>query len=229
MVTEKRKGLDKKKTKDNQKGMSGWDKENVTEWIKLQVDNRIFFPGKVIKNKTSFIRNQKSLIKSPKNVLSPKNPNLSPKSPISILTKPLKFASPEFSKEHKKLADSLQSYYNSEQQNLDLTGKCQQSYINFKLNYSKMQKKKKNQMKKQIRALKTENSALKQKITSISLKKHKLKKSLTPNARWDSRNSPCNTGRFKQCDSSQTFRKSCIECTDLLACGLSSGHCIEHK
>lgn len=211
-----------------------YDKENAAEWIKLQVDNRVFFPGKVIMNRSSLNRSLKPQLLSPKNALKPQDVNVTPKSatksPASKENqKKIQFSSPVFNKEHKKLVDSLQSYYESEQPNLQITGKCKQNYINFKLNYAKSKKTKKNRLKREIRSLKKQNCCLKEQIRSLSNKKCKSNKSLTPNARWASRNSPANTGRYKQCDSSQTYRKPCVECTDLLACGLSSGHCIEHK
>lgn len=229
-----RRKLNRKALLDDLKKTEIYDKENAAEWIKLQVDNGIFFPGKVIMNKRPLNRSLKPQLLSPKNPLKPQDTNITPKSATKSPannenSKKIQFSSPVFSKEHKKLVDSLQSYYESEKPNLQITGKCKQNYINYKLNYSKCKKNKKNRLKREIRSLKKQNCCLKEKIQSLSSKKNKPNKSLTPNARWASRNSPNNTGRFKQCESSQTYRKPCVECTDLLAYGLSSGHCIEHK
>lgn len=135
---------------------------------------------------------------------------------------------------HKRLVDSFQSYYESEEENLEKFGKCQFSYIEYKKEHEQGARRRDRKMQEEIEKLRQENSELKLKLAKVFDRNHvvreKSAKSVTPRRRSTSRTSNKTEKSFRTCRSFNSFRrKHCVKCTALLAKGFSTSHCNKHK
>ena len=138
--------------------------------IKYELENKIFISGKVVKDKSPKRMFKQSRLSKREEVKDRKcvsSRTVSAKSCKEQLSQEQNyFSSSVFQKEHPKLADSFQSYYESEKENLNSHGSCKKNYISFKLNYDKVKRKK---ARKDLRYLKNENEFIRKKLKQIAL------------------------------------------------------------
>jgi hypothetical protein len=128
--------------------------------------------------------------------------------------------------ENRRLIDSFESYYESEEENLAKFGKCELSYIKYSEDHKKGSRRREKIMLEEIESLRRENSLLKSKIQSVSNKK--TLKSTTTRGRTCSRISQ-KSSYMRSCRSLMSTRKKhCKKCDALLSKGFSTTLCIKH-
>ena len=136
--------------------------------IKYELENKIFISGKVVKDKSPK-RIFKNSRLSQREELKDRKSSSSRTSMKSCKEQSSQeqnyFSSSVFKKEHPKLADSFESYYEFEKENLNSHGSCKNNYINFKQNYEKVKRKK---AEKDLRYLKNENEFIRKRLKQIA-------------------------------------------------------------
>lgn len=159
---------------------------------------------------------------------------------------------------HSRLIDSFQSYYESEEENLNKFGRCELSYAEYKKGHEKGSRRKEKVMAEEIEMLRKENSNLKEKLqkavrskvvkTEDIGKQTKIKTIINTKSIRNLANQgkliknaysvtprPRSSSRLsaKSFRTSSSFlssrRKHCRMCTALLAKGFSTAHCTKHN
>lgn len=159
---------------------------------------------------------------------------------------------------HSRLIDSFQSYYESEEENLNKFGKCELSYAEYKKDHEKGSRRKEKVMAEEIEMLRKENSNLKEKLQKVVRGKigktadvgkiTKIKDVINTKSirsfphqgiilktAYSVTPRPRSSSRLsgKSFRTSSSFlssrRKHCRKCTALLAKGFSTVHCTKHN
>ena len=130
------------------------------------------------------------------------------------------------------LQDSFQSYYESEEENIEKFGKCELSYIKYREDHDKGSRRREKKLFEEIQNLKNENSSLKSKIKDLCSKEKnepKRPKGATTRGRSHSRSSQ-NVPYLKKCSVSliSLRKKYCKMCDALLSKGFSTSFCKKH-
>jgi hypothetical protein len=137
------------------------------------------------------------------------------------------------------LKDSFDSYYDSEEENLDRIGKCELSFMEYQ-QVPKGERRKERSLSKWVEELKQENEELKQKLENRKVPKLKISKRKKSSRRSTSRGSLPTTPNSRSSRRSKRsmhllFNKSpsnrhihCKICTQLLAKGYSTWFCSKH-
>lgn len=160
----------------------------------------------------------------------------------------------EVDNKERTLIDSFNSYYDSEQENLDKEGKCELSFQIYESVHTKGVRRRERRLLQEIESLREENTRLRDKLHNELRAKYTLnllksennrrfadrnqiqktkQKSITPRGRQSSVS--CKHLGFYRDYSSKLYRsltptrmKHCMNCTSLLSLGLSTSSCLKH-
>lgn len=128
------------------------------------------------------------------------------------------------------LADSFQSFYESEQENIENSGKAQLSYQQYKEEHQKGSRRR--NMLLQLQILQNENSELNNKLTSLA--RSRTAKSVTPLRKSPALRTPKGATRtprsvsVSSCSVTPRRNKHCKFCDVLLSRGYSTRGCTKH-
>lgn len=235
------------------------DRQNISTSVKKQLENGIFIPAKLPSRKESVSKNSakalecylenaisskikklgKNIDKTTENLQKPKvfhdSSNIASNRVLENFKKLKKKKLEEAGKQKTKprtLKDSFESYYESEEENIEKFGKCELSYVKYREEHEAGTRRKERKMHEEIENLRNENSLLKGKIKELCKEKAKFvngPKGKSARGRTCSRTSQRSEKMRRSCASLSVLRrKYCKKCDALLSKGFSTSHCVKH-
>lgn len=148
------------------------------------------------------------------------------------------FESPDFPKkiksslnQERNLKDSFDSYYESEQENLDKSGRCELSFQDYDNDHEKGSRRKERNLLTEIETLRNENSSLRNKLKTSFTKLDKENKAITTDrstSKYKTSRSNLESDRA-QCKVKKTPRKQRSKSPSVMSTSISKSEIIESK